>query len=370
MKKVFLSVINDLTTDQRVHRIATTLAKNGYEVTLIGRRFSNSFPVERRIYKTKRLRFLFKKGAFFYFCFNVRLFAFLMFKRSDILVANDLDTLLANFLVSRLKRKPLIYDSHEYFTEVPELVNRVFPRKVWKGIEKLLLPRIRFASTVCDSIANEYKNIYGIDMTVIYNYPIRKQLDFTKDEQDAANRVIIYQGSLNIGRGLEYVIDAMQYVDNAVFRIYGDGDITEVLKERVKLRDVETKVVFKGKLPFHKLHEETIQADLGIALEENIGLNYYYALPNKIFDYIQAHVPVIVSPFPEMIKIVHKYDIGLIYDHRSSEKLGEIINQAFDLKNRYNKWKDNLEIAAKNLSWEKEEPKLLDLYRHAASKCN
>ena len=106
--------------------------------------------------KHKLLRLMFNKGPLFYAEYNIRLFFFLLFKKVDILVANDLDTLPANYLISRIRKKILVYDSHEYFTEVPELVGRDFVRRVWSGIEKRILPKIKYSYTVCESIARIY----------------------------------------------------------------------------------------------------------------------------------------------------------------------------------------------------------------------
>jgi len=118
-------------------------------------------------------------------------------------------------------------------------------------------------------------------------------------------------------------------------------------------------------MPFQELPAETSKADLGIALEENIGLNYYYALPNKLFDYIQAGVPVLVSPFPEMQKIVNQYEIGTVYDHKDAKMLAQKIDEIFELKNRYQQWQRNTQKAAKDLCWEKQEETLINIYTKA-----
>mgnify|MGYP006307837467 CR=1 FL=1 len=159
--------------------------------------------------------------------------------------------------------------------------------------------------------------------------------------------------------------DAMQYINNAKLEIIGDGDLSDQLKQRVKDKALDKKVSIKDRIPFQELPDITRKADLGIALEENIGLNYYYALPNKLFDYIQAGVPVIVSPFPEMQKIVNKYEIGAIYDHKDPQMLAKKINEIFELKNRYQKWKKNTLKAAEELCWENEEKILMEIYSKA-----
>lgn len=122
--RIILTVINDLTGDQRIHRIASTLQGAGYQVTVVGRLLPDSLPLENRAYHTHRMRLLFRKGKWFYLEYNIRLFFLLLIRPAEIVNANDLDTLLAGYLATRLKGTELIYDSHEYFTEVPELIHR------------------------------------------------------------------------------------------------------------------------------------------------------------------------------------------------------------------------------------------------------
>ena len=367
MKRIYLAVTNDLVTDNRVHKVASTLLKSGATVTLVGRIKSPNTPAIDRPYNTKRFKLIFKQGPFFYLEYNIRLFLFLLFRRFDIIVANDLDTLLASYFVSKLRSKKLVYDSHEYFTEVPELVNRKFPRKVWKYLEKKILPKIKYAYTVSESIAKTYFKLYGIEMQIVRNVPYLNTKSQKNEIKNSELKTILYQGSLNVGRGLEHMIDAMAFIKNAKLIIIGDGDITNQLKKRIRSKNLENKIELKGRIPFEELMNETYKADLGIALEENLGLNYYYALPNKLFDYIQAGVPVLVSPFPEMQKIVKKYDIGTVYDHKSPQALADKINEIFDLKNRYLKWKKNTAKAAKELCWENEEKILIDIYSLSVS---
>ncbi|MDX9694861.1 MAG: glycosyltransferase [Bacteroidales bacterium] len=369
-KIIYLAVTNDLVTDNRVHKIASTLLKSGAKVTVIGRIKNDLTPLSERLYKTIRFNMIFKRGFLFYKFFNIRLFVFLLFHRFNIVVANDLDTLPGCFLAAILKRKKLVYDSHEYFTEVPELVNRKFPKKVWQLIEKMILPRIKYSYTVSESIAETYNIKYGISMQVVRNVPYCIENLITDGVKEGNQRVILYQGSVNIGRGLEHMIDAMEYIENTILRIIGDGDIKENLKKRVVQRGLENKIKFISRLPFENLFEETCKADLGIALEENIGLNYYYALPNKLFDYIQARIPVLVSPFPEMQKIVRKYDIGTVYNHQDPQSLAKKIIEIFELKNRYQKWKENTDKAALDLCWEKEEQVLKAIYTQAGLNFN
>jgi glycosyltransferase involved in cell wall biosynthesis len=350
-------------TDNRVHKVAVSLQKMGFEPVLIGRLLPESHDVNRD-YSTHRMKLMFRKGFMFYFEYNIRLFFYLLKSKPDVFVSNDLDTLPANYLASRIKRKPLIYDSHEYFTEVPELIGRPFIRSIWTGLEKLLVPKVNAAYTVCDSIAEVYRDLYKVDFKVVRNLPVCSQLEKMQHWQKAEGepKVILYQGALNLGRGIESAFRAMQFLDGAELWLAGDGDITSRLQEMVYELDLDKKIKFLGRLPLHDLHEVTCQADLGISLEEDLGLNYRFALPNKLFDYIQAGVPVLVSNLPEMRKIVEHYQIGAIAETHQRKELAELMKSAlFDQEKRL-LWKQNLSKAASELCWEKEEKILQDIY--------
>lgn len=362
-KKIIVSVTNDLVSDNRVHRTCSFFVEEGYDVLLIGRKLSNSLPIHRT-YRTLRLRLIFNKKIFFYVEYNFRLFFLLLFHRCDILVANDLDTLAANYYASKIKRCSLLYDSHEYFTEVPELVGRKKVKRIWEKIEQKIFPKLPLAVTVCDSIAEIYHRKYNIPVYSIRNVPLRKENIEKKDITaifNDFNHLLLYQGALNIGRGIESLINSMIYLDNSiVLLIIGNGDIAFDLHKRVEALKLNERVKFIGKVPIEELHAYTLNADLGFSLEENKGLNYRFALPNKLFDYIHASVPIVCSNFPEMSKIVNKYNVGICLNEnqRNPEILAQIISELLAQKQQLNKWKTNCKIAAKELNWEIEKEKL------------
>ncbi len=364
MKKIIISVTNDIVTDQRVLRAANTLSNAGHEILIVGRKKRDSLSGSHIPFKHKRFRLLFEKGPFFYFSFNIRLFFFLIFRKVNILLANDLDTLLPNFLISRLKGIPLVYDSHEYFTEVPELISRSRTRNIWLSIEKTILPKIQYTYTVSHSIADAYKKKYNIDMQVIRNLP---ETNFKNTPQVEIpgiikDKIIIYQGALNTGRGLDIAINAMKSIPKTVLVIVGDGPEKKRLKELSAELYLNDRVLFLDRYLPSELRAVTKQADLGISLEENIGLSYKFALPNKLFDYIHAKVPVLVSSLPEMKAIVKNYDIGEVLESDDPIHVAEIVNSMLWNEEKIEEWKNNLEIAALELCWEKEEGKLLELF--------
>jgi len=364
-KRIIISVTNDLLTDKRVNKVAGTLIKFGFDVLLVGRKLPGSLPVNFS-FKTHRFKLLFNKGVMFYASYNMRLFFFLLFAKADIFLSNDLDTLPANFLASKFRKKKLVYDSHEYFTEVPELVNRPKIKHIWEKVEKFILPKIEYSYTVCRSIAEIYSNKYNIEMKVVRNIPecelFLKDIKPVFPDATKNKKIILYQGTVNIGRGIEHIIEAMQFVENAVFVIIGDGDIKKLLEEKVKELQLSDKVFFLGKIPFEILHAYTKKADIGISLEENIGLNYYYALPNKLFDYIRANVPVLASKLPEIENIVKTYDIGCFIENHSPEHIAEKINFMLNNEDKIQDWKRNIKKASAELCWEDEEQVLREIF--------
>ncbi|WP_369047813.1 glycosyltransferase [Tenacibaculum sp. UWU-22] len=357
MKKIIVSVTNDLTTDQRVDKVCTTLQKNGFDVLLVGRHLKNSIFINRT-YKTKRLHLWFAKGFLFYAEYNIRLFFFLLFSKKDSLLSNDLDTLLANFLVSKIQQKKLIYDSHELFSEIPELIHKPFVKSVWQKLENYLLPKLKNTYTVSQGIANYYNKKYVTNFKVVRNLPLKKEVephDFSLFNQE--KKIILYQGAVNIGRGLELMIDTMPFLDNCIFVIIGEGDVLLYLKQKIIKQYLEKQVLFLGKMTPEKLQKITPLADIGISFEEDLGLNYHFALPNKIFDYIQAEIPVLVSDLPEMKQIVLTYQVGEIIENRTPEELAAQIKKM--LKKDFSK---TLKTAKKELVWENEEQLLMSIF--------
>jgi len=343
--------------------VAHLLLDQEMDVTCIGRKLKDSPELEHVRFKYRRFRMLFTKGPFFYACFNLRLFLTLLFVRKPgLIISNDLDTLPAAFTASRIRRVPLIYDSHELFTQVPELIERKRVQSIWKRIESFYVPRVRYAITVSYPIAEIYRRLYKTRFMVVRNMPEMRSPErnmWVRKEYEGKS-IIIYQGALNVGRGLELMIRAMQFIKDSVFVIVGTGDIAMELHTMVEEEGLADRIIFKGRLLPGELSQLTMSADLGISLEEDLGLNYRYALPNKLFDYIQSRIPVLCSDLPEMSRIVRTYGIGIATDEKDPERLSGIIRYMLEEWNS-GAWKDALDLAADQLCWENESQVYLDL---------
>lgn len=366
-KKVIVSVINDLVSDRRVDRVCNTLNEMGFEVKLFGRKYRNAPSLGKRAYKTHRMQLLFRKGPFFYAEYNIRLFLTLLLHKADLLVSNDLDTLLPNFMVHKFKRIPIIYDTHEYFTGVPELATRTAVRNFWKAIERMIFPKLQHVITVNESIARLYNEEYGNDILVVRNIPdtVKTMSRSSKSELGLPTdkKIILLQGAgINVDRGAEEAIEAMQYIDNAVLVILGDGDVVAELKQKVNRMGLDRKVKFIPRQAPEMLYEYTIKADIGLTLDKDTNINYRYSLPNKLFDYIHAGVPVLATPLVEIRQIIEKYDLGCFIENHEPNHIAYKMKMMLESTEDRKKWKANLKLAAVELTWENEKKVLTKLY--------
>ncbi|MFK8008038.1 MAG: glycosyltransferase [Saprospiraceae bacterium] len=358
--KIIFTVINDLTYDQRMIRICKSLVKNNYEVLLIGRKLSNSKPLQSQLFQQKRLNCFFRKGKFFYLEYNLRLLFFLWKKKFDAVCAIDLDTILPAYYVSRWKGKKMIYDAHEYFTEVPEVIERPLVKKVWEWVGRKTIPTCAYCYTVGHSLAEVLEKKYGTHFEVIRNMPELNNFEYEKilDQKP----VILYQGALNVGRGLEEVIEAMTTINDVELWLAGEGDLSLVLREKVIELHLQNKVKFFGYLLPEELREITPLATIGINLLENNSLNYYYSLANKTFDFVQAEVPAIHMNFPEYQNLMKEKEVGILIDDLKKETIVAAVNVLLQDLNLYERLKENCVLARQMWTWEKEEKKLIEFY--------
>lgn len=339
----------------------------GFDVTLVGRKQAKSLPLAERNYRTKRMKLLFEKGVLFYAFFQLRLFLFLLFNKQDLLVSNDLDTLWPNSIISRWKKIPLVYDSHEIFTEVPELVSRPSKQNIWRKLEARLFPKLSYVFTVNNSIASWFESRYGIRPLVVRNMPrFSKPAISTMTRQELnlpeQGKIVLLQGAgINIDRGAEELVDAMSLIRDVTLVIVGSGDVIPFLKKRVQEKQLESRVIFTGKVPHEKLRAYTAIADLGVTLDKPTNINYKFSLPNKIFDYIHAGVPVLASELPEVAAIVSNYKVGVVIPSVTPDAVAKGISEAFSSA-EYETWKANALNAASVLCWETEEEVLKSVY--------
>jgi len=369
VKTVVLAVTNDLVNDQRVLRVISTLQKSGSRIVFIGRRLKSSRGINAQGYKPVRFRLLFNRKLLFYAEYNIRLFLYLLFSKADVMVANDLDTLPAVYLASRVKSKPVIYDAHEYFTGSFEMRDSPFVRRFWERIEKRILPRLQYFMTVNDSIAGLYKEKYGIDAVVVRNFArYRKSfpntLKLPRFLQD--RKYFIIQGTgLNRGRGVEEAVLAMKQMEDCLLVIVGRGLALEYTKKMIQDNNLQEKVILLETLPYEELMIITSSAAAGLSLDKPLGENYLYSLPNKISDYIMAGIPIIAGDLPEVASIIRKYETGIVCKSIEPDSIAQCMNRLLNEDCLSKKLKENTEKAAMELCWEMEEERVIALYKEA-----
>lgn len=366
MKKAVVTVTNDLVTDQRVMRTIGVLRELGFEPTFVGRQLPQSLPFEKP-YPSYRFKLWFNKGFLFYANYNLRLFIFLLFRRYDLYISNDLDTLLPNFLVSKLKGKPLVYDSHEYFTGVPEIQNRPIVKAVWTRLEKWIFPKLKDVITVNQSIAQLYKKEYNKEVKVVRNISdsslpekvkTREELGLPKDAF-----ILINQGAgINVDRGMEEALEALKLLPaHVILLIVGNGDAVPGLVQQANDMGLSGRVIFKPKQPYLEMLQYTLNSDCGLSLDKPLSPNYKFSLPNKVFDYIKCGLPLVVSDVVEVQNVVRKYDLGeVIVDHQPQNIANSVLEVMAKGKPNYRE--KMLKAAAEN-NWEMEQEVWKHIFR-------
>ncbi len=345
-------------------RICTSLAAQGYDVTLVGRKLSTSLPLKQKTFKQKRLSCFSTKGILFYAEYNLRLFFWLLFQKADCICAIDLDTILPCLFASSLKGTKRVYDAHELFCEMKEVVTRPSRYKIWKKIERFAVPKFKFGYTVCMPIAEEFKKMYSVNYEVVRNVPFKRENNQAViTDQLPPTIFFLYQGAVNEGRSFETLIPAMKNVDAPLF-IYGDGNFIEQTKSLIKENELADKVILKGKLQPEELKHITSQAFAGVTLFENNGLSNYYSLANRFFDYIQAGVPQVCVNYPSYRQINKEYDVALLIPDTSEKSIAEGMNLLLHDVVLYKRLKSNCIKAAEQLNWQQEEKTLINFYKN------
>jgi glycosyltransferase involved in cell wall biosynthesis len=381
-------------------RICTSLGKAGHEVWLVGCRLPDSQVFDNQYFKSHQFDVKLNKGKLFYIEYNIRLFFWLLTQRFDIVCGIDLDSILPCYFSAKIKnllrglfsskknKIKVVYDAHELFSETPEVVRRPMIRRMWLAIERFIVPKVDAAYTVSQSVADEFQRRYGRRFDLIRNLPVRelkiKNEELNQDESDSFDKqltvnhlsedssfilhhsslrkIILYQGALNEGRGLETAVEAMQFIENAELWLIGEGDLSKILRGYVERLGLENKVKFLGFIVPDALPFYTAKADIGLHISEDKGLSYRYSLANKFLDYIQSEVPQICTQFPEYQRLNEQYGVALLIEKTDTQLLVAALNQLLNDADFYQQMKGNCQKAAAILCWEKEEERLIDLY--------
>lgn len=357
-ENILFCITNDPDYDQRMQRICGTLSAAGYRVRLIGRAVRPETGVPAK-YLVTRLPNLFRSGMLMYVEYNIRLLWWLLFQKADLICAVDLDSCLAVYLASLIKRVPRIMDAHEYFSELKEVVTRPGIQFWWQKIEAFALPRFQDGYTVSQTIASAFKERYGVDYQVIRNVPVTQPVQIPLPPQ---KRALIYQGAVNEGRGLEYLIPAMRWID-AELHIYGNGNFMSKALELTSNLDLSTKIKFFDMVSPETLRSITPGYLVGLNLVEPVGKNQLFSLANKFFDYIHAGIPQVTMDFPEYAKINSIAPVALLINELSEKGISDSVNLLLTDTVVYDQLAANCALLKAQFCWEVEADHLLEFYK-------
>jgi glycosyltransferase involved in cell wall biosynthesis len=370
--RLVFAVTTDLSYDQRMQRICASLAQAGYAVLLVGWQRPASVPLGPQPYAQHRLRGWFQHGKLFYLEYNLRLLLYLLGQRAAAWACADLDAALPTWLRAWLGGQPFVYDAHELFTEVPEVVARPRVQRAWQWVENFIVPRAQLRYTVGQALARLFEvRHHGYPFAVVRNVPVDDEQAAVGDAPLATTTqpaTLLYQGALNVGRGLAELLAAMPQVPARLI-ICGEGDCSTALRQQAAALGLlaSGQVEFKGYVLPAALRVLTAQATVGIMLLENTGLSYYYSLANKFFDYVQAGIPQLCIDFPEYRALNARHEVAELVPDLAPATLAAALARLLPGGQpgaRYHQLAANCRRARAEWSWQQEEKTLVNLYRN------
>jgi glycosyltransferase involved in cell wall biosynthesis len=275
----------------------------------------------------------------------------------DIICAIDLDTILPVYYASKIRGKKRVYDAHELFTEMKEVISRPLIHKMWNWIGNHTVPNFPVGYTIGECYAEELKKKYGVNYGIVRNATILKPVQIPEKK----DRFILYQGAVNVGRRFEQLIPAMQYV-NAHLIVCGEGNFYEQALALSKQHGLEHKISFKGYVPPEQLTQYTIQAWVGITLFEETSLSNRLSLANRFFDYMHYGVPQLCTKYPEYERINAEFEIAYLIDDPTPEHIASALNKLLEDKSYYRRLQDNCMKAREKYCWQQAAKTLLKTY--------
>lgn len=358
MKHIVFTVTNDLSYDQRMQRICSALTDAGFQCTLIGRKRRTSVPLKNLSFKQIRLNCFFDKGKAFYIEYNIRLFFKLLTTSADIHCGIDLDTAIPSYFTARLKGRPFVYDAHEYFSELEEVVTRPFVHFVWQKVEAFIMRNYNAAYTISEGYSRLFKERYNAELSVVRNVPVLRN-----DPTAETKPIVIYQGALNVGRGLEQSILAMKHIGSLELHIYGDGPIKQDLEDLIAREDLNEQVKLLGSLSPDELRTKTREAFVGLTLFSDTGLHHQHSLANRFFDYMHAGIPQVTSRHAEYERFNEKHEVSVLVEEALPENIASAVKSLQSDPALRERLCSNAKEAAKAHNWQEESKQLIEIYR-------
>jgi glycosyltransferase involved in cell wall biosynthesis len=358
-KKIIFTVTNHLVFDQRMQKIAGSLQRAGFEAVLVGSCNRQSPPLVNQPFQQHRLPVGFKKGPLFYLEFNLKLaFWLLRQQRISAICAIDLDTIIPVWLACKFKKTLPVYDAHELFIEMKEVVTRPRVHAFWRWVERTFVPAFTRGYTVNLFLQQYFKKTYGVQYGIVENRPVFAEYP---QKNTAKSPFLLYQGAVNHGRSFETLVPAMRHISIPLV-VCGDGNFMPQLKELINKYELNSKIELRGMVLPAQLKAITPNATIGLTLFENLGLNQIHSLANRFFDYIMCGVPQICVAYPEYEAINKQHQVALLIPDTQPETIAHAVNKLLNDSVLYTTLQNNCLQAAKQLSWQYEEEKLITMY--------
>ncbi len=367
IKNITIAFLGNGFFDSRVVNLSNSLVADGYNVKVI----SFDWFTEGKIEYTDTIKvFKLKKKGYsltYYICF-ILILLFQLFKtKSHIYIAEDVFTLPFVWIVAKIKRAKVYYNSRELYPFLAGLRNKKKNQGIIAKIEKYFIGKTDLVMSTGEMDKEFIEEYYNLKDTLVlrnippyhkpeqkYNY--RKELNLPKDAI-----VLLYQGVILEGRGIAIVLEVLPELENFHFVLLGEGVFRKHYEETANKLGIADRVHFMGMIPHSELLAYTAGADIGLTLIENISKSYYYALPNKLFEYIMAELPVLSSNLPQMENIVNNYMVGFVADPEDEAILKTTLRQIVENKELLSEIKQNCKIASKELNWQNEYKKFAEI---------
>ena len=379
---ITMLVLSAFINDARIHKEAMTLASAGNNVLIIALWKPGLPQIEQNYgYHVLRLKLYSRKWKnhllsppIKYLEYAIQVWLLAGHEPAHVYHANDANTLPAAWLASKRNHAKLVYDAHELETGRNFSGSSIagIYRSIWSFPEKFFIHKVHSIITVSPMIADELVRIYQIPPPhVIYNCPEKASESFSnriyRELKISTNlNILLYQGNVTNGRGIEAFFNAVQLIDNVVGVVLGDGPALEMFRYRVHAGEWK-RIVLPGKVPLIDLPSYTASSTIGIVLTQDTCLNHRLTLPNKLFEYIHAGLPVVCSNLPAMAQIVNEYQIGEVVEPEDPTSIANGIRSILGDPNYYEQLKLNTIKVTEIFNWNNESQKLLEIYRNLLS---
>lgn len=367
-KSVSISFLGNANFDTRVTNLTNSLRENGILVKVIS--FDWTTPnFHTVIGDTSIFKLVKKKNSLpYYLKFLSTLFKELLKTNSSIYLAEDIFTLPIVTFIAKFRGAKLYYNSREFYAFLAGLRNKPKTQSIIRKLENFFIKKVDAVLVTGEGDAEFLQEYYGINNTVVIrNLPLNQKATEPKDFHTMlnipiSNTILLYQGVILEGRGFEPLFNAMTKILNCNLVVLGTGVFKTKYEKLASELGIEKRIHFLGNIDQSELINYTAGADIGVSLIENISKSYYYALPNKLFEYIMANIPVLVSDLPQMKKIVENYYVGKVASLEKENDLEIVLSEMLSDKEKIEYYRRNTIEALKELNWQKEFEKVKYLF--------